>query len=46
VGYTLFLGGSDVSELPQHNDVLSFSMADKPLKMKKKVTLHFTFSVP
>ncbi|GMR01473.1 MAG: hypothetical protein BMS9Abin19_0863 [Gammaproteobacteria bacterium] len=31
------------SEFPQHKDVLPFSMANKPLKMKKKVKSHFTF---
>ena len=37
-------GNSDVSEFPQHMDVLSFSMADKPLKMKKKGKSNFAFS--
>jgi len=33
------------SEFPQHKDVLSYSMAVKPLNMKKKVKSHFTFFV-
>ena len=33
------------SEFPQHMDVLLFSIADKPLKMKKKVKSNFTFFV-
>jgi hypothetical protein len=28
------------SEFPQHMDVLPFSMADKPLKMKNKIKSH------
>jgi len=31
------------SEFPQHKDVLPYSMAVKPLNMKKKVKSHFTF---
>jgi len=33
------------SEIPQHMEVLPFSMADKSLKMKEKVKSHFTFFV-
>ena len=28
------------SEFPQHMDVLPFSVADKPLKMKSKIKSH------
>jgi len=33
------------SEFPQHMDVLLFSVADKPSKMKKKIKSHFIFFV-
>ena len=33
------------SAFPQHKDVLPYSMAVKPLNMKKKVKSHFTFFV-
>jgi len=33
------------SEFPQHKDVLPFSLAGKPLEMKKKVKSHFIFFV-
>jgi len=33
------------SEFSQHMDVLPFSVADKPLKMKKKIKSHFIFFV-
>ena len=33
------------SEFPQHKAVLPYSMAVKPLNMKKKVKSHFTFFV-
>jgi hypothetical protein len=33
------------SEFPQHMDVLPFSVADKPLKMKNKIKSHFIFFV-
>jgi len=32
-------------EFPQHKDVLPYSMAVKPLNMKKKVKSQFTFFV-
>jgi len=33
------------SEFPQHMDVLPFSVAYQPLKMKKKIKSHFIFFV-
>jgi len=33
------------SEFPQHMNVLPFSMADKPLKMKNKIKSHFILFV-
>ena len=43
---TLFIKDTLInSEFPQHMDVLPFSVADKPLKMEKKIKSHFIFFV-
>jgi len=43
---TLFIKETLInSEFPQHMDVLPFSVADMPLKMKNKIKSHFILFV-